>query len=110
MAIYYKELLCEKLQKEYDSYIENLKQKPPEDIIKNAYRIIFMKDLVTVCENDILTQKEAKALYRHNAPLEELYQEWLSNDFSYMDMLRDTVKDRAATAVKELKEKHKESR
>ncbi len=110
MATDYKELLCEKLQKEYDAFVDNLKQQAPEDIINSAYRIIFMKDLVTVCENDIFTQKEAKALYRLNAPLEELYQEWLSNDFSYMDMLRDTVKDRAASTVKDLKVKHKESR
>ena len=110
MVTDYKELLCEKLQKEYDGFVDNLKQQTPEDIIKNAYRIIFMKDIITACDDDRLSQKEAKALYLFKYPLEELYQEWLSNDYSYMDMLRDTVKDRAATAVKDLNEKHKESR
>lgn len=110
MATNYKELLCEKLQKEYDAFVDNLKQQTPEDIINSAYRIIFMKDIVTACDDDRISQKEAKALYLLKYPLEEVYQEWLSNDYSYMYMLRDTVKDRAATAVKDLKEKHKESR
>ena len=110
MATDYKELLCKKLQKEYNGFVEDLKQQTPEDIIKNAYRIIFMQDIVTACDDDRISQKEAKSLYLLKYPLEELYQEWLSNDYSYMDMLRDTVKDRAATAVKDLKEKHKESR
>ncbi len=110
MATDYKELLCEKLQKEYDTFAEDLKQQTPEDIINCAYRIIFMKDIITACDDDRISQKEARALYLLKHPLEELYQEWLSNDYSYMDLLRETVKDRAATAVKDHKEKHIESR
>ena len=50
-----------------------------------------------------LTNTEARALLRLKHPLDELYSEWLHNDLSYNDMLRATIKDRATSAVREMK-------
>ena len=44
---------------------------------------------------------KVKNLMKH--PLDELYSEWLHNDMSYNDMLRATIKDRATSAVREMK-------
>ena len=68
------------------------------------------EDLLCCFECSERLQVEAKALYLLKKPLEDLYREWLETDASYMDMLRDTIDDRAQSAVKELKAKQRESR
>ena len=60
------------------------------------------KDQITIAiPND--TTNEARALLRLSHPLDALYSEWLHNDYSYNDILRDTIKDRATSAVREMK-------
>lgn len=110
MSVNYNELLYEKVQAEYDAFIEELKTLPPEQIIEKSYQKTIKEDLVILCGETDRSQNEAKALYLLKYPLEELYQEWLGTDVDYMDMLRDTVDERAKSAVKELKEKQRESR
>lgn len=110
MPLDYNELLYEKVQAEYDAFIEELKKMPPEQIVEKSYQKTIKEDLVTICRETDRPQKEAKALYLLKYPLEEIYQEWLGTDVSYMDLLRDSVDERAASAVKELKEKQRESR
>jgi len=39
-----------------------------------------------------------------------MYQEWLDTDVSEMQMLKDSIDDTAKKAVKEMKDKQKESR
>ena len=64
----------------------------------------------SIFENTDFTQEEAKALFNQKYPLDSLYQEWLSNDLTYMDQLRETVDDKIKSAVKEMKAKQRESR
>lgn len=106
----YNELLYEKVQAEYNAFIEEIKQLPPEQIVEKSYQKTIKEDLVTICGEINRPQNEAKALYLLKNPLEEMYQEWLGTDVDYMDLLRDTVDERAKSAVKELKEKQRESR
>ena len=110
MAVDYNELLYEKLQAEYNAYIESLKQMTPEQVIENAYQKVFKEDLIIAFENANLEPLEAKALYLEKYPLDKLYQDWLDSDASYMDMLRDCVSETAKDLAKELKEKKRESR
>lgn len=106
----YNELLYEKVQAEYNAFIEELKTLPPEQIIEKSYQKTIKEDLVVICRETDRPQSEAKALYLLKYPLEEIYQEWLETDVSYMDMLRDSVDERGKSAVKEMKEKQRESR
>lgn len=106
----YVELLYEKVQAEYDAFIEELKLMTPEQVIEKAYEKVIKEDLVTEIQHGSLEQTEAKALYREKYPLDRLYQEWLDTDVSYMDLLKDSIDDTAKKAVKEMKDKHKESR
>ena len=110
MPIDYVELLYEKVQAEYDAFIEELKRMTPEQVIEKAYQKVIKEDLVTEIQHGSLGQTEAKALYREKYPLDRLYQEWLDTDVSYMDLLKDSIDDTAKKAVKEMKEKQKESR
>ena len=110
MAKDYNELLYKKLDQEHEAFIADLKTKAPEQIIEASYEKVIKDDLLSIFEYTEFSQTEAKALYKLDKPLDALYQEWLHNDMSYMDMLRDTVHNRIESAVKELKAKSRDSR
>lgn len=106
----YNTLLYDKMKAELDKFIAELKTKSPEQIIELAYELTIKEDLLSIFENTDFSQEEAKALYSQKYPLDFLYQEWLSNDLTYMDQLRETVDDKIKSTVKETKDKQRESR
>ena len=106
----YNELLYEKVQAEYDAFIEELKRMTPEQVIDRAYEKVTKENMVTIIREENLTPAEAKALNREKYPLDRMYQEWLDTDVSEMQMLEDSIDDTAKKAVKEMKDKQKESR
>lgn len=106
----YNELLYKKVQAEYDTFIEEIKKQPSENVIERAYEIVTKQNMVVIIQESNLTPVEAKSLYREKYPLDRMYREWLDTDVSEMQMLKDSIDDTAKTAVKELKEKQRESR
>lgn len=96
-----KDLLYEKMSKEQDNFIEKLKHSSPEEIISKAYEKIMRDDILMLFDDDFLDTKQMKALLKLEYPLSACYDEWLKNDCSYMDMLRDTVDDFSKDLVKE---------
>lgn len=106
----YNALLYEKVQAEYDAFIEELKAKPAEEVIEKAYEKVFKEEMVCICEYAKFEPKEAKAMYLEKHPLDRMYQDWLKSDVSYMDMLRDSVDDSMKAATAERREKQRESR
>lgn len=110
MTVDYNELLYEKVQAEYDAFIEELKRMTPEQVIDRAYEKVTKENMVMVIQENNLEPSEAKALCREKYPLDRMYQEWLDTDVSEMQMLKDSIDDTAKKAVKEMKEKQKESR
>ena len=110
MQIDYNTLLYEKMQKEYNQFLEKLEEMVPQEVIEYAYEKVVKEDILCCIEYSKYPQVEAKALYSLKNPLHELYQEWLDTDVSYMDTLRGTINERAKSAVKETKEKQREIR
>ena len=110
MAKDYNKLLYGKLAQEHEDFSDDLKTKTPEQIIEASYEKVIKDDVLSIFEYTDFPQTQAKALYKLDKPLDALYQEWLHNDMSYMDMLRDTVDNRIESAVKELKAKSRDSR
>jgi len=106
----YNDLLYEKVQAEYDAFIEELKRMTPEQVIERAYEKVTKENMVMAIQDKELTYTEAKALCREKYPLDRMYREWLDTDVSGMQMLKDSIDDTAKQAVKEMKEKQKESR
>lgn len=88
-----KDLLYEKMSKEQDNFIEKLKHSSPEEIISSAYEKVMRDDILMLFDDDFLDTKQMKALLKLEYPLSACYDEWLKNDCTYMDMLRDTVDD-----------------
>ena len=91
----FRELLYRKAAQEQEHFIENLKSQPPEKIIEAAYKKVMRDDILILLEpeNETLSHEQAKALLKLDYPLSACYNEWLDNDCSYMDMLRDTITD-----------------
>ena len=106
----YNKLLYEKVRVEYERFIEALKKMTPEQVIEKAYEKVIKEDMVTEIQQRNLEPDEAKALCSEDHPLDLMYQEWLDTDVSEMQMLKDSIDDTAKQAVKEMKEKQKESR
>lgn len=88
-----KDLLYEKMSNEQDNFIEKLKHSSPEEIISAAYEKVMRDDILMLFDDDFLDTKQMKALLKLEYPLAACYDEWLKNDCTYMDMLRDTVDD-----------------
>lgn len=97
----YNKRLYEKVQNEYNEFIAQLKQMPPEEIIEYSYQKVIKEDIVCIIENDDLSPHKAKALLQLRNTLQDLYDEWLSTDYSQMEALRDVVAQRAESALKE---------
>lgn len=110
MSLDYNSLLYEKMANEYDDFLKQTAALPPEQILDHAYEKVMKEDILSLCEECNLEQKEAKALYKSKCPLDKVYQEWLHNDFTYMDMLRDTLDTSAEKSVKEMQSQSRESR
>ena len=105
----YKNLLIQKVQSEYDEFIESLKKLPSEKVIDFSYEKVIKEDLVTSIESTNLDEIQAKSLYRLKYPLDYCYREWLDNDLSHMEMLEDTIND-AASKISNRERNDKESR
>ncbi len=91
----YNELLYEKVQMEYDSFIDELKQLPAEEIISRAYEKVVKEEFVCICEYDELPEVKAKTLYQLENSLESLYQEWMDADYGFMDGVKAAIRNLA---------------
>ncbi len=98
------ELLFEKMSTEYENYINSVKSYTDSDaVIRSAYEITMKSDILVCFENEnILSDKECRALLKRKCPLDILYNAWLKSDFSHMNMLRECISDEAKKVVKEI--------
>ena len=87
--------LCDKLyikmDKEYKEFIKSLKQKTPDEIIEAAYEKVMKKNILCCIEEENFPHYKAKPLLTLDYPLDSIYQQWLSSDDSFLDMLRDAI-------------------
>ena len=83
--------LYERMSGEFAAYLDGLRDKDPQDIIDAAYQITIKTDILSLMESHTLTLPQIDVLLTLEYPLDSIYQEWLANDYSHMDMLRDTL-------------------
>ena len=95
--------LYDKMSREYSGFIDRVKLLPPEQILDRAFEKVSKEDILCSLEGEGMEYDQAKALCRLEHPLEELYQQWLKTDSSYMESLRETMEERAGSAVIETK-------
>lgn len=102
--------LYEKMQKEYNDFIEEMKNNEPQFIVNNAYQIVIKEELVAMFypESEQYDIDEIKALNKTKNPLEELYQGWMDSDAGIHSVLEDNVSDTIEEIQKEQREKKKD--
>ena len=102
--------LYEKMQKEYNDFIEEMKNNEPQFVVNNAYQIVIKEELVAMFypESEQYSIDEIKALNKAKNPLEELYQGWMDSDAGIHSVLEDNVSDTIEEIQKEQREKKKD--
>ena len=95
-----REKLYEKAKKLNDQFIDDLKGQSPENIILASYEKVIRDDILIIFESDELPLKQVRELLKLEDPIGECYAKWLHNDYSHMDMLRDTIGDFANDLIK----------
>lgn len=92
------ELLYNKIHSEYEGFINSLKSKSAEEIIKSAYEIVTKENFMSYCEDGEpdLTEKQINALLSRNNVLDEIYQDWCYGEtYSSISDVPDAFKDTA---------------
>jgi hypothetical protein len=95
-----REELYNKLSAEYAAFIGRLEGLTPQKIIDAAYESVFKADILMCFEyGDGFSERQIAALLALEAPLDELYRNWLDTDASYMDDLSDSISDFAVREI-----------
>lgn len=88
-----KEKLFKKVEKELDDFKEDLKQKAPEEIIENAYKLTAMEGIIGELKERSFDIDEIKALLKEDNVLNKMYSNYERRDGSMLDSLVDITRD-----------------
>ena len=91
--------LYEKMAAEQDKFLDWLKSQPPEEILKHTYEYTVREDILMAMEELDLPQSRAAALLASPSPLADVYKEFADRETSYMDVVRDSIEQRAEAAL-----------
>ena len=92
--------LYEKMAAEQDKYRDWLKSQPPAEVLNHAYEYTVREDIVTAMEELELTDAQAQALLDSPTPLADVYRYFEKLETGYMDVVRDSIENRADDACK----------
>ena len=87
-------LLKDKVTKEYDVYIEELRHKAIDEVIENSYKTTMFKEFKTCFENYTqlhLENYQIKLLIRTSNILERLYEHWKTYDSDEFEIYKEFV-------------------
>ena len=101
--------LYEKMAAEQDKYRDWLKSQPPAEVLNYAYEYTVREDIVIAMEELELTDAKAQALLDLPTPLADVYRHFERLETGYMDMIRDSIENRADDVCKARAELREES-
>ena len=87
--------LYEKMATEQEKYRDWLKSQPPEEILHHTYEYTVREDIVMAMEELELTDTQAQALLESPSPLVDVYRYFEKLETGYMDVIRDSIENRA---------------
>lgn len=93
--------LYEKFSTEQDNYRAWLLKQTPEEIIQHSYEYAVRQDIVMMVEDAEFSPQQAAALLWKGTTLSDIYKDFTKIETGYMDILRDTVENRANDILKE---------
>ena len=86
-----REELIAKLEKEQKEYLDGLKEKGVDEVIKNVYEINARQEIMDYLSYGNIVPKDVKALLNTNHILVRMYDEWLSFDGNFYEALEYPV-------------------
>ena len=86
--------LYEKVKVEYDAHLAEIKTKPVDEIISNAYEIAWRENLLYLFDSSTgLTEKRLQVLLEMQSPCAEMYAGWLKQDSEELDAIRGCMEN-----------------
>ena len=92
--------LYEKMAAEQDKFRDWLKSQPPAEVLNYAYESTVREDIVIAMEELELTDAQAQALLDLPTPLADVYRHFERLETGYMDVIRDSIENRADDVCK----------
>lgn len=82
--------MYDKVEKEFDEYVEGIKKLSLDEVINKSYETAFKKELTFLFlpEMELLSTKDTKLLLKEDKILNQLYNEWLDSDLNYNELIR----------------------
>ena len=96
--------LNEKIDKEFNDFIAELRRCSSQVIIERAYEKVSKEEMIYKIKDKDYTITELKALLKKDNILEECYDEWLKADGNFNEFLDYAVEKRIAIIVDNYKE------
>lgn len=98
--------LYEKVKAEHDAYLAEIKAKPVDEIISNAYEIAWRENLLYLFDSSTgLTWKRLQVLLEMQSPCAEMYAGWLKQDSEELDTIRGCMENCADNILRDRAEK-----
>lgn len=91
-AEYRGDLLYDRAKAEFDARMEEIAALPPKEILDHAYEKVIKEEFLCQLE-DGLDEWDTDTLLTYPQPLAALYTEWMDNEYSFLDSIRDTLED-----------------
>ena len=92
MSVY--DQLYEKMSGELERFKEELKRRPPGEIIDRSYEKVWKEEILMFFEDDnFIGEDDAAKLLSLADPLQDLYKGWQDTDCDYLDHLRDSISE-----------------
>lgn len=92
--------LYKKMAAEQDKFRDWLKSQPPAEVLNHAYEYTVREDIVMAMEELELTDAQAQALLDSPAPLADVYRHFEKLETGHMDVIRESIEDRADEVCK----------
>ena len=96
--------LYDRFANEQEAYRKHLLSMTPEAMLEHSYEYTVREDLLAVMENKALCPEQAAALLESGVTFADLYKDFMKIETGYMDILRDTVKNRAESTLQKAAE------
>ena len=87
--------LYEKMAAEQDKFRDWLKSQSAAEVLNHAYEYTIREDIVMAMEELELTDAQAQALLDSPTPLADVYRYFEKLETGYMDVIRDSIENRA---------------
>jgi len=93
--------LCDRFSAEQDNYRAWLLKQQPAEILNHTYEYTVREDIIMTMVNAEFSEQQLAALLWKGTTLSNIYKDFTKAETGYMDILRDTVENRANDILKE---------